>query len=125
MVSNAVIQMNSFTNTGLGNTFMSPQGKTVRGINQEAGINIRTLCVHSVTQPLSHVQLFVTPWTHRAATLSMGFFRQGNWNRLPFPPPRVLPDPGVEPKFPASLALVGRFFTSEPPGKLPYIHYYI
>ena len=49
MESNAVIQMNSFTNTGLGNTFMSPQGKTVGGINQETGINIRTLCVHSLS----------------------------------------------------------------------------
>ena len=34
--------------------------------------------------------------------------------RLPFPPPRSLHDPGVEP---ASPALAGRFFTTEPPGK--------
>ena len=28
-----------------------------------------------------------------------------------------LPNPGIEPKSPASLALAGRFFTTEPPGK--------
>ena len=29
-----------------------------------------------------------------------------------------LPDPGIEPLSPASLATAGRFFTTEPPGKL-------
>ena len=43
----------------------------------------------------------------------MGFSRQGYWSGLPFPSPRNLPDPGVEP---ASLVLAGRFFTPEPPG---------
>ena len=33
---------------------------------------------------------------------------------LPFPPPGHLPDPGIEPW---SLALTGRFFTAELPGK--------
>ena len=37
---------------------------------------------------LSHVQLFVTPWTvARQAPLSMGFSRQGYWSGLPFPTP--------------------------------------
>ena len=49
-----------------------------------------------------------------SAPLSMGFPRQGYWNEWPFPPPRDLPDPGIEPEFPA---LAGRFFTAEPPGK--------
>ena len=35
-------------------------------------------------------------------------------NRWPFPPPRDLPDPGIEPMSPA---LAGEFFTTEPPGK--------
>ena len=35
---------------------------------------------------------------------------------LPFPSPGDLPNPGIPPKSPA---LAGRFFTSEPPGKLP------
>ena len=36
--------------------------------------------------------------------LSMGSFRQEYWSGLPFPPPGALPDPGVEPVFPASQA---------------------
>ena len=37
---------------------------------------------------LSHVQLFVTPWTVAyQASLSMGFFRQEHWSGLPFPSP--------------------------------------
>ena len=31
----------------------------------------------------------------------MGFPRQGNWSGLPFPNPRDLPNPGIEPEFPA------------------------
>ena len=61
------------------------------------------------------VQLFVTPWTvARHASLSMGFSRQKYWSGLPFPPPGDLPIPGIEP---ASPALAGRFFNTEPPGK--------
>ena len=60
----------------------------------------------------------VTLWTiaHKAP-LSMGFPRQEYWSRLPFPPPRDLPDPGMEPVSLASLVLAGVFFTTEPPGK--------
>ena len=54
----------------------------------------------------------VTLWTVACrALLSMGFPRQECWSRLPFPPPGDLPDPVIEP---ASPALAGRFFTSEP-----------
>ena len=39
---------------------------------------------------LSHVQLFVTPWTvAHQAPLSMGFPRQECWSRLPFPSPEI------------------------------------
>ena len=44
----------------------------------------------------------------------MGFPRQEYWSGLPPPSPGDLPDPGIEPMSPA---LVGRFFTTEPPGK--------
>ena len=58
---------------------------------------------------------FVTPWTEvLKAPLSMGFSRQEYWSGLPFPPSGDLPDPGIEPMSPA---LVGKFFTTEPPGK--------
>ena len=49
--------------------------------------------------------------------MSMGFSRQEYWSGLPFPSPGDLPNPGVELASPASLALAGRFFTTEPPGK--------
>ena len=35
------------------------------------------------------------------ATLSMGFPRQEYWSRLPFPSPRDLPNPEIEPRTPA------------------------
>ena len=38
-------------------------------------------------------------------------------SELPFPPPGDLLNPGIEPKFPESPALAGRFFTTEPPEK--------
>ena len=41
----------------------------------------------------------------RQALLSRVFFRQEFWSGLPFPPPRDLPDPGIQPMSPASLAL--------------------
>ena len=47
------------------------------------------------------------------SSLSMGFPRQEYWSGLPFPSPGDPPNPVIEP---GSLALVGRFFTSEPQG---------
>ena len=45
---------------------------------------------------LSHVQLFVTPWTVAYhAPPSMGFSRQEYWSGLPFPSPEDLPNPGI------------------------------
>ena len=44
------------------------------------------------------------------APLSMGLFSQDYWSGLPFPPPGDLPDPGIEPRSPASPARAGRFF---------------
>ena len=59
--------------------------------------------------------LSVTLWTVDCqAPLSMGFYRQEYWSVLPFPSPGDLPNPGIKP---ASPALTGRFFTTEPPGK--------
>ena len=56
------------------------------------------------------------PMAHQAP-LSMGFSRQDCWSGLPFPPPRDLPDPRIEPTSPVSPVMAGRFFTTEPPGK--------
>ena len=48
----------------------------------------------------------------------MGVSRQKYWSGLTFPSPKDLPHPGIEPVPPV---LAGRFFTTEPPGKLDYI----
>ena len=51
-----------------------------------------------------------TPWTVNCqAPLSMGFSRQEYWSGLPFPPPEDLPDPGVEPVCPVTIALQANF----------------
>ena len=47
----------------------------------------------------------------------MEFFRQEYWSGLPFPPPGDLPERGMEPMSLESPVLVGRFFTTAPPGK--------
>ena len=48
------------------------------------------------------------------APLSMEFSRQDIWNGLPFPSPRDLPDPEMEPWSPA---LQTDYLSTEPPGK--------
>ena len=49
-----------------------------------------SVCMHACV--LSHVQLFLTPWTVACqAPLSLGFPRQEYWSGLPFPPPGELP----------------------------------
>ena len=64
-----------------------------------------TLKVKKYTCHASHVQLFVIPWPVACqAPLSMGFSRQKYWSRLPCPPPGDLPNPGIEPRSPASWA---------------------
>ena len=51
---------------------------------------------------LSCVRLFATPWTVAyQEPQSMGFSRQKYWSELPFPSPRDLPKPGIEPRSPA------------------------
>ena len=50
---------------------------------------------------LSHVRLFVTPWSQsrpiaHQVPLSMGFPRQEYWRGLPFTSPGNLPNPGIE-----------------------------
>ena len=44
----------------------------------------------------------------------MEFSRQQYWSGLPFPSPGYLPDPGIEPGFPA---LQADSLPSEPPGR--------
>ena len=70
---------------------------------------IHTMCVCVCVLSQSAVLDSVTPWTVACQPLpSMGFPRQECWRGLP------LPNPGIEPMFPA---LAGGFFTADPPGK--------
>ena len=63
----------------------------------------------------NRVQLFAIPWTvAHQVPLSVEFFKQEYQARLPFPPPRDLPDPGIEPWSPT---LQTDSLPSEPPGK--------
>ena len=60
------------------------------------------MCVCSVMSD------FVTLWTVALqAALSIGFPRQEYWSGLPFPTPRDLPDPGIEPVSLAPPAVAG------------------
>ena len=64
---------------------------------------------------LSHVRLFVTPWTGVCqAPLSMGFPRQEYRSGLPCSTPGDLPNLGIEPRSPA---LQVDSLPSEPPEK--------
>ena len=47
----------------------------------------------------------------------MRFSRQAYWSGLPFPPPRDLPNPGMEDASPGCLEWSSRFFPTEPHGK--------
>ena len=72
-------------------------------------------CLKVKVKSLSRVRLFATPWTVAyQAPLSMGVSRQEYWSGVPLPSPGDLPDPGIEPGFPA---LETDALTSEPPGK--------
>ena len=62
---------------------------------------------------LSHVRLFVTPWTVAYQTSpSMGFSREEYWIGLPFPSQEDLPNPGIKPWSPT---LQADTLPSEPP----------
>ena len=59
-------------------------------------------------------------WTKACqAPLSMGFSRQEYWTGWPCPPPRNLPDPGIEPVSLVSPTLEGGFFATRPTWKAP------
>ena len=83
------------------------------------------MCAYIYTdcaQSLSRGQLFKTPWTiARQVPLSMECPRQEYWSGLPFPSPGIFTTQGRN-LSPESLALAGRFSTTEPPGKSKSSH---
>ena len=72
------------------------------------------VCTYVCAQLLSRARFYDPMDYSHQAPLLVKFSRQEHWSRLPFPTPRDLPDPGIEPVSPA---LAGGFFTAEPPGK--------
>ena len=55
---------------------------------------LKTLCIHACSVVSgSTIQCAVASQT----PLFMGFSRQGYWSEFPFPPTRVIPDPGIKP----------------------------
>ena len=75
------------------------------------------VCACVCGKTVSHVRLFVTPWAVAyQAPPSMEFSRQEYWSGLPFPSPRDLPKPGIEP----GSQLQVDSLPSEPPGKPLY-----
>ena len=59
--------------------------------------------IFNMRNPWGHVKWLLCPW---------GFSRQEYWSGLPCPPPRDLPNPGIEPGSFMSPALAGEFFTT-------------
>ena len=79
------------------------------------GVSSKWSCMSSRVLSLSHVQLFVTPWTVAyKALLFMGFYRQEYWSGLPLLSPGHLPNPGIKHRSPAVQADI---LPSKPPGK--------
>ena len=65
---------------------------------QQLELDMKQQTASKSESEVSHVWLFVTPWTvaHQVPP-SMEFSRQEYWSRLPFPSPGDLPNPGIEP----------------------------
>ena len=58
--------------------------------------------LYTLLLSLSHVQLFVTPWTvAQQAPLFVELSRQEYWSELPFPSPADLLNPRIKPADPA------------------------
>ena len=68
---------------------------------------------HATVHEVAQNQTLLSLYTLKECGV-MGFPRQKHWSALPLPPPEDLPNPGTEPVSPASPALAGGFFTTEP-----------
>ena len=78
-------------------------------------LSMKQDCIQSESEVTQSRLTLCDPWTVVGqAPLSMGFSRQEYWSGLPFPSPRNLPDPGIEPESPE---LHADSVPSEPPGK--------
>ena len=78
----------------------SPPGSPILGILQARTLEWVAISFSNAwkwkvkVKSLSHVQLFVTPWTAAyQAPPSMGFSRQEYWSGVPLPSPKIIPPP--------------------------------
>ena len=84
------------------------------------GLCFLLCCLCVCVQLLIRVQLLVIPWTGACQSpVSMEFSRQEYWSGLQFPTPGDPLNLGIEATPLTSPALIGRFFTTMPPGKPP------
>ena len=97
-------------NTSAG--YFTNGANTINGVKVwliRLGVEPRLHCAQSC--------LFASPWTVACqAALSVEFSRQEYWGGLPFLLQRIFITQGSKP-VPPALAVVGRFLTTEPPGK--------
>ena len=84
--------------------------------NSSTGIPSPPLALFVVMPPKAHLTTETKHSNSTQALPSMDYLSQEHWSGLPFPPPGNPPNPRTEPMSPASPALSGRFFTTEPPG---------
>ena len=99
----------------MGPAWLSPGGAGYleTSVKQGGGCPKSTLSSELVLCVLSHVRLFVAPWTvARQAPLSIGFSRQEYCSGLLFPSAGDLLHPGIKPTSPGAPALAGGFFTT-------------
>ena len=83
------------------------------------------LQIYYVLSCFSYVQFCVAPWTVACkACLSKGFSRQEYWNGLPCPPPRALPNPGIEYMSLSLLHWLTGYLPLAPHGKLTYFNFF-
>ena len=76
------------------------------------------LCYFKILLKSHWTEICPTLWTiARQTPLSVGFFRQECWSRLPFPPPGDLLDPGIEFESSVSPALQADSLPAESSGK--------
>ena len=80
--------------------------------SMEEGQRVECVCL------FSRVWLFMTPWTVGPPGSSVhGIFQASILDWVAISSPGDLPDPGIEPVYPASPTLAGGFFTTATPGK--------
>ena len=84
-------------------------------------LKIRKFELTMYDQSLSHIRLFVTPWTiAHQASLSMTFSRKEYWSGLPCLPPGNFLNPGIKSRSPAQQM---DSLPSQLPGKLLIIRF--